>query len=80
MECRVQADPEKVKLRKTLAEHPLGTIKRYWNHRYFLMKGLENVGAETSLSVLAYRSSSRSSREQSEIVHQVVHPARLGLT
>jgi len=54
-ERRVQADSEKVKLRKTLDEHPLGTIKHYWNHRKFLMKGLENVGAETSLSVLAYR-------------------------
>jgi hypothetical protein len=29
MEARVQDEPEKVKLRKTIAEHPFGTIKRH---------------------------------------------------
>lgn len=54
MERRVRASPEKMKLRKRLAEHPFGTIKRPWNQGYFLTKGLENVGTEMNLTVLAY--------------------------
>ena len=54
MEHRVQEKPEKVKLRKRLAEHPFGTIKHSMDQGYFLMKRLPNVGAEMSLSVLAY--------------------------
>jgi transposase len=58
MERRVRSSPEKVKLRKRLAEHPFGTIKHSMDQGYFLMKRLPNVGAEMSLSVLAYRSCS----------------------
>jgi len=54
MEHRVRADPEKMKMRKCLAEHPFGTIKHHMDQGFFLMKGLENVNAEMSLSVLAY--------------------------
>jgi hypothetical protein len=54
MEHRVNADPEKVKLRKQLAEHPFGTIKHHWDQGHFLMRKLPNVGSEMSLSVLAY--------------------------
>ena len=54
METRVQDEPDKVKLRKTIAEHPFGTIKRHMDQGYFLMRGLPNVGAEMSLTVLAY--------------------------
>jgi len=54
MEHRVNADPEKVKLRKQLAEHPFGTIKHYWDQGHFLMRKLPNVGSEMSLSILAY--------------------------
>ncbi|MGB3940081.1 MAG: hypothetical protein WBK96_01145, partial [Candidatus Manganitrophaceae bacterium] len=40
--------------RKQIVEHPFGTIK-FWNHQNaFLMKGLEKVRAEFSLSTLAY--------------------------
>ena len=43
-----------MKLRKQLVEHPFGTIK-FWNdQRQFLMRGLEKVKAEFSLSTLAY--------------------------
>gem|GEM_PF-5954546 len=31
-----------------------GTIKRAWNQGYLLNKGLQNVGAEMSLMVIAY--------------------------
>ena len=54
MQRRVRASPEKMKLRKQLAEHPFGTIKRAWNQGYFLTRGLENVRAEMSLTILAY--------------------------
>jgi transposase len=40
--------------RKELSEHPFGTIKRWINGGYFLLKGLEGVRAEFSLAALAY--------------------------
>jgi len=54
MQQRMWQHPEKIKQRKQLVEHPFGTIKHWMNHGYFLMRGLEKVGAEMSLSVLAY--------------------------
>ena len=54
MQRRVRANRQKMKLRKQLVEHPFGTIKRGWNQGYFLTKGLENVNAEMSLTVLPY--------------------------
>jgi hypothetical protein len=54
MQRRVRASPGKMKLHKQLAEHPFGTIKRAWNQGYFLTRGLENVRAEMSLTILAY--------------------------
>jgi hypothetical protein len=35
-------------------EHPFGTIKRSFNQEYMLMKGIKRVGAEMSLTILAY--------------------------
>ncbi len=43
-----------MKLRSSLVEHPLGTMKRGMNQGYFLMKGLAKVGAEIGLTVLSY--------------------------
>ena len=54
MARRVAENPEKIELRKCLAEHPFGTIKRAMNQSYFLTRGLTKVGAETSLTILAY--------------------------
>jgi transposase len=54
MARRVAEHPEKVELRKCLAEHPFGTIKRAMNQGYFLMRGLTKVSAETSLTILTY--------------------------
>jgi transposase len=54
MERRVRGNPDKMKLRKRLAEHPFGTIKHHWDQGHFLMRKLPNVGTEMSLSVLAY--------------------------
>jgi transposase len=54
MEQRVQSNSEIMKKRKMIVEHPFGTIK-HWNEQgYFLMRGLQKVRAEFSLSTLAY--------------------------
>ena len=54
MAARMKAQPEKFKLRKTLAEHPFGTIKRWFGYTHFLLKGLVKVRTEWSLTTLAY--------------------------
>ena len=54
MAARMKAHPEKFKLRKMLAEHPFGTIKRWFGYTHFLMKGLAKVQCEWSLTTLAY--------------------------
>lgn len=51
---RMRQQPEKFKLRKTLAEHPFGTIKRWFGYTHFLLKGLTKVRTEWSLTTLAY--------------------------
>jgi len=51
---RVQAHPEIMEQRRQLVEHPFGTLKHWWDHNHFLMRGLEKVRAEFSLSALAY--------------------------
>lgn len=54
MSERVRANPEKMKKRKELVEHPYGTMKRGMNSGYFLMRGIKKVAAEMSLTVMAY--------------------------
>ena len=54
MARRIADHPEKIELRKCLAEHPFGTIKRAMNQGYFLMRGITKVGTEVSLTILAY--------------------------
>jgi transposase len=54
MAARMAAQPWKFKLRKTLAEHPFGTIKRWFGYTHFLLKGLAKVRTEWSLTTLAY--------------------------
>jgi hypothetical protein len=54
MAQRVRSRPEVMKRRKELVEHPFGPMKRWWDHGDFLMRGLEKVRTEFSLTVLAY--------------------------
>jgi transposase len=54
MARRVHARPEMMRRRQQLSEPPFGTIKRAMGHGYFLMPGLNKVGAEMSLTVLSY--------------------------
>ncbi|MDD4000856.1 MAG: transposase [Bacilli bacterium] len=42
------------KLRKTIVEHPFGTIKRHYGYTYFNRKGLANTDAEASSFCVAY--------------------------
>ena len=51
---RVKEHPEIMEQRKQLVEHPFGTLKHWWDQGHFLMRGLEKVKAEFSLSTLAY--------------------------
>lgn len=52
--ARMRDNPEVLRRRKALAEHPFGTIKVSMNHERFLTKGLENVGTEISLAAISY--------------------------
>lgn len=54
MDKRVKENPDKMRLRKALVEHPFGTIKHWMGHHHFLTRGLDKVSAEMSLSILAY--------------------------
>jgi Transposase DDE domain len=54
MEERLNATPEIVGQRREIVEHPFGTIKQWMNQGAFLMRGLEKVRAEFSLTTLAY--------------------------
>ena len=51
---RLKARPEILNTRREIVEHPFGTIKQWMNQGAFLMKGLENVRAEFSLTALVY--------------------------
>ena len=54
MIIRLKINKEKVKKRKSIVEHPFGTIKESFGYRKFLMKGLANVKTEIGLAILAY--------------------------
>jgi transposase len=54
MEQRLKAKPELGTRRKAIVEHPYGTMKRGMDQGYFLLRGLQKVRAEFSLTVLAY--------------------------
>jgi len=47
-------DAEKLKQRKSLSEHPFGTVKRWHDSSYLLLKGKEKTASEISLSFLVY--------------------------
>ncbi len=54
MAARLKARPDIVDRRRETVEHPFGSIKQWMGQGAFLMKGLENVRAEFSLTALAY--------------------------
>jgi transposase len=54
MAKRVKNNPSKLGMRKGLAEHPFGTVKRWFDQGYFLLRGKEKVGMEVKLTALVY--------------------------
>jgi len=53
-EVELKKNPDAMRQRKQLVEHPYGTIKHWMGSTHFLTKRLPNVQAEMSLHVLAY--------------------------
>jgi transposase len=54
MQARIAQRPDILNQRREIVEHPFGTIKQWMNQGAFLMRGLEKVRAEFSLTALAY--------------------------
>ncbi|HEU5069675.1 MAG TPA: transposase [Verrucomicrobiae bacterium] len=54
MALRMKQQPAKFRLRKQLAEHPFGTLKRWFGDTHIMLKGLAKVRTEWSLMTLAY--------------------------
>jgi transposase len=52
--ARLAKRPGILDLRRETVEHPFGSIKQWMNQGAFLMRGLEKVRAEFSLTALAY--------------------------
>ena len=51
---RLKARPQILDRRREVVEHPFGSIKQWMYQGAFLMRGLENVRAEFSLTALVY--------------------------
>jgi hypothetical protein len=54
MQARLAHRPSVLDRRREAVEHPFGSIKQWMNQGAFLMRGLEKVRAEFSLTALAY--------------------------
>jgi hypothetical protein len=54
MTNRLRARPGILDIRRESVEHPFGTVKQWMNQGAFLMRRLENVRGEFSLTALAY--------------------------
>jgi transposase len=54
MAARLAARPEILRVRRETVEHPFGSIKQWMNQGYFLMRGIEKVRGEFSLTAVAY--------------------------
>ena len=51
---RLDRQPDAMTLRRRTVEHVFGTLKHWMGSTHFLTRGLEHVGTEMSLKVLAY--------------------------
>jgi Transposase DDE domain len=51
---RLDENPQAMRVRREMVEHPFGTLKMRMGATHFLMKRLPNVATEMALSVLAY--------------------------
>ena len=53
-ETRLRRRPEVMLARRSLVEHPFGTLKSWTSSNHFMTKRLSGVSTETSLRILAY--------------------------
>ena len=53
-EKRLRRNREVMNARRSLVEHPFGTLKSWTNSNHFLTRRLSGVSTETSLQILAY--------------------------
>ena len=53
-QARLAAYPDAMRIRRSVAEHPFGTLKAWMGANHFLTRTLANVSTEMSLHVLAY--------------------------
>jgi hypothetical protein len=54
MQARLDAAPEMMDIRRCTVEHVFATLKQWMGATHFRMRGMKNVSAEASLSILAY--------------------------
>lgn len=54
MRTRLKQNPEMMKKRAQLAEHPFGTLKHIMNQGYLLLRGKRKVRTEIAMSVMAF--------------------------
>ncbi len=54
LDARLEREPERMRVRRSTAEHPFGTIKCWMGYTHFLTKTVPKVSTEMSLHVLAY--------------------------
>ena len=54
MADRLKERPDILERRREIVEHPFGSIKQWMGQGAFLMKGLDKVRAEFSMTALAY--------------------------
>ncbi len=54
MEKRMKENPMIAAQRKSIVEHPFGTLKHTMRHGYFLLKGKAKVSGEIGMSILTY--------------------------
>lgn len=54
MQDGLDRDPEKMRTRRSIVEHPFGTLKAWMGATHFLTRTMDRVSTEMSLHVLAY--------------------------
>ena len=53
-EHRLALEPQMMGVRRSCAEHPIGTLNSWMGYTHFLTRRVRGVGTEMSLYVLAY--------------------------
>ena len=54
LDARLEREPERMRIRRSTAEHPFGTLKCWMGYTHFLTKTVPKVSTEMSFHVLAY--------------------------